>query len=331
MSMNSSSSANATISSYFSRSCSRLKPAASPPRVTFSRPLRSRLKPTPRASSVLTRPRTSTRPAVGGRMPAIARTSVDLPAPLAPRIPSTWPCLTSSETSLSASISRITRSRRPSRSRVALNVGRRSRDVRYVTETSSTLIVEGSSDAGASATGAACVSEADSELTLPGDEEQRPADEQDGGPRRAQGHVDRRRRVAVLEHLAPGGEQRPDRVGLEQPVPMVRHLVGVVEDRRRVQPYAQHVGQEALDVAEVDLEGGYEHRQPRGDDAEQRDDRDQPQQSRADRQPRQQVDRDVDHERRDEALERRDHRRQRQQRAREGGVEHEPPAPDDRP
>ena len=89
-----------------------------------------RLKPTPSDSSVLTRPSTSIRPRVGGRMPATLRISVDLPAPLAPTTPSTLPCGTVNETSLSASTSRITRSRRPSRSSVLLSVGARSSDVR---------------------------------------------------------------------------------------------------------------------------------------------------------------------------------------------------------
>ena len=63
-------------------------------------------------------------------MPAIVRSSVDLPAPLAPMTPSTVPCWTSKETSLTASISRTTRSRRPNRSSVLFSVGRRSSDVR---------------------------------------------------------------------------------------------------------------------------------------------------------------------------------------------------------
>ena len=40
-SMKSPSSANSAISSYFSASCSRVSPAASPPRTTFSRPVSS--------------------------------------------------------------------------------------------------------------------------------------------------------------------------------------------------------------------------------------------------------------------------------------------------
>ena len=53
----------------------------------FSRPESSLLKPTPSASRVLARPHTSMVPLVGGRMPAMARISVDFPAPLAPMIP----------------------------------------------------------------------------------------------------------------------------------------------------------------------------------------------------------------------------------------------------
>ena len=56
--------------------------------------------------------------------------SVDLPAPLAPTTPSTLPCGTSNDTCLSASISRMIRSRRPSRSIVLFSVGARSSDVR---------------------------------------------------------------------------------------------------------------------------------------------------------------------------------------------------------
>jgi hypothetical protein len=130
MSMKSSSSAKATMSSYFSASCPRLSPAARPPRTTLSRPDSFLLKPTPSASSVLTRPWISTRPSLGGRMPAIVRTSVDLPAPLAPTMPSTSPCGTSKLTLRTASISRTIFSRRPSRVTVERSVGAFSRLVR---------------------------------------------------------------------------------------------------------------------------------------------------------------------------------------------------------
>ena len=62
-------------------------------------------------------------------MPAIARTRVDLPAPLAPMIPTVDPRGTWNETFLTASISRTVRSRRPSRTTVDLNVGFFSSDV----------------------------------------------------------------------------------------------------------------------------------------------------------------------------------------------------------
>ncbi len=63
-------------------------------------------------------------------MPATVRISVDLPAPLAPTTPITLPCGTVKDTFFSAGISRITRSRRPSRSSMLLSVGLRSSDVR---------------------------------------------------------------------------------------------------------------------------------------------------------------------------------------------------------
>ena len=69
-------------------------------------------------------------PVVGGRMPAIVRISVDLPAPLAPTTPSTVPWGTSNETPLTASISRTTRSPRPSRRTIPRSVGLRSSVVR---------------------------------------------------------------------------------------------------------------------------------------------------------------------------------------------------------
>ena len=75
--------------------------------MTFSRPVRFVLKPTPSASSVLTRPLTSISPLVGGRMPASARMSVDLPAPLAPTMPMTVPWVTSKLTPRSACTSRM--------------------------------------------------------------------------------------------------------------------------------------------------------------------------------------------------------------------------------
>src|SRR3954454_10963762 len=208
MSMKSSSSANATMSSYFSARWSRVRPAARPPRTTFSRPLSLRLKPTPSASSVLTRPCTSMRPDVGGRIPAIVRTSVDLPAPLAPTTPSTLPCSTWKETRCSASISRTIRSRRPRRLIVSASVGRFSNDVRYVTETSSTEMLTRS--------------DPDSEITLPGEEEQRADDERPDGPRGAHGEAAHGRRDPEGDRVAPGDEQLPDRVDVQHPLVLLR-------------------------------------------------------------------------------------------------------------
>src|SRR4051794_18986945 len=242
MSMNSSSSANSTISSYFSARCSRVSPAARPPSTTFSRPVRVRLKPTPSASRVLTRPCTSMRPEVGGRMPAIVRTSVDLPAPFAPTTPRTLPCSTLNETFWTASISRTIRSRRPSRFTVSVSVGRFSNDVRYVTETSSTEMLSRS--------------DPDSEITLPGEEEQPADDEEPDPPCRADEDAVGRRRHPEGHDVAPRREELPDRVDVEHPLVLLGHLVGVVEDRRRVEPDPQDVRQEVAEVAEVDLSGG---------------------------------------------------------------------------
>src|SRR5215218_590182 len=191
MSMNSPSSANLTISSYFSSSFSRCSPAARPPSRTLSRPDRFLLKPTPSASSVLTRPYTSIRPDVGGRIPAIVRTSVDLPAPFPPTMPSTVPCGIQNETPFTASTSRITFSPRPRMVTKLRSVGRRSNDVLYVSETSWTTTL-----------GAL---EPDSELTLPGDEEHEADHEQADRPRRGDQQRLRRRRAAEVDRVAPRG------------------------------------------------------------------------------------------------------------------------------
>src|SRR3954453_13608454 len=290
MSMKSSSSANATMSSYFSARWSRVRPEARPPRTTFSRPLSLRLNPTPSDSSVLTRPSTSMRPDVGGRMPAIVRTSVDLPAPLAPTTPSTLPCSTSNDTCWSASISRTIRCRRPSRLIVSVSVGFFSNDVRYVTDTSCTEMQTRS--------------DADSELTLPGEEEQPAGDEQPHPPGQGAPDAAQRRRLALGDDIAPGPEQQPDRVRLHDPLVAVGNLRVVVEDRRDVEPDPQDVGQEVVEVAEVDLTSCEDHRQPRRGEAQDADDRDRPQQPPADRPLRDDVDRDVDQQRGQEPEER---------------------------
>src|SRR5437763_15095877 len=169
-------------------------------------------------------------------MPAVVRTGVDLPAPLAPTMPTTLPCCTSNEASLSASTSRTSRSRRPRRVSVVCTVGARSKAVRYVTDTSWTLMLSRS--------------DADRKVPLPGEEEQRPDEERRDGPARADGEAQHRRRLALVDRQAPGVEEQPDRVGVEHEAQVALDLVAVVQDRRDVQPDAQHVGQEVLQVAE---------------------------------------------------------------------------------
>ena len=85
--MESPSPANSSIASKRSYTSVAVSPAVNPPSRMFSRPVSSRLKPTPRDSNGVTRPHTATRPAVGGRMPAIVRSSVVFPAPLRPMTP----------------------------------------------------------------------------------------------------------------------------------------------------------------------------------------------------------------------------------------------------
>ena len=68
----------------------------------FSRPVSSGWKPVPTSSRLATRPRILTRPSVGSVMRERILSSVILPAPLRPMMPSTSPRLTSKLTSLSA-------------------------------------------------------------------------------------------------------------------------------------------------------------------------------------------------------------------------------------
>ncbi len=86
-------------------STSRLDmPRMEPFKKMFSRPVSSGWKPAPTSSSEATRPRISTRPAVGSVMRERILSSVDLPAPLRPMMPMTSPGWTSKLTSRSAQI-----------------------------------------------------------------------------------------------------------------------------------------------------------------------------------------------------------------------------------
>ena len=73
-----------------------------PFRKTFSRPEKSGWKPAPSSSSEPMRPPTATWPSVGLMIPAIRRSSVDLPEPLRPTRPTASPGSTASDTSASA-------------------------------------------------------------------------------------------------------------------------------------------------------------------------------------------------------------------------------------
>ena len=68
----------------------------------FSRPVSSGWKPVPTSSSEATRPRSRAVPPVGSTIRLRIFSSVDLPAPLRPTMPTTSPRPTSNETSLSA-------------------------------------------------------------------------------------------------------------------------------------------------------------------------------------------------------------------------------------
>src|SRR6266540_4111236 len=104
-SMNSSSPANATISSSCSRMYVRFSPRIDPLRKTFSRPVKSGWNPAPSSSSVPMRPPTSAVPDVGWMIPERIRSSVLLPEPFRPTSPTALPGSIWNETSRSAQTS----------------------------------------------------------------------------------------------------------------------------------------------------------------------------------------------------------------------------------
>src|SRR5215217_3162488 len=91
--------------------------------------------------------------------------------------------------------------------------------------------------------------EPDSEVTLPRDEVEE-ADRQEA-ERPGGGDEQRvaRRRPPLVDHVAPAREQLPERVDVEQEAVLVGHLVGVVEDRRRVEPDPRQVRSAARQAA----------------------------------------------------------------------------------
>ena len=99
-------SANCAIASKRSSISRSVNPRIAALRRTFSRPENSGLKPAPSSSSAATRPCTVTRPTVGVRVPAISCSSVLLPAPLRPTMPTFSPAPMSNVTSRSAQNSR---------------------------------------------------------------------------------------------------------------------------------------------------------------------------------------------------------------------------------
>jgi len=90
-SMNWPSSLNSTMSLKRASISRRGSPRIDPFRYTFSRPLRFALNPTPKLSRQPTLPRTSTWPRSASQMPASVFSSVDLPEPLRPMMPTTSP------------------------------------------------------------------------------------------------------------------------------------------------------------------------------------------------------------------------------------------------
>ena len=96
-SMNSPMSAKATMASMRERISSRDICTMLPWRYTFSRPVKSGLKPLPSSSSAPSLPFTRMAPEVGLTVPAIICSSVVFPDPLRPTMPSVVPWFTRNE------------------------------------------------------------------------------------------------------------------------------------------------------------------------------------------------------------------------------------------
>src|SRR5215203_297534 len=261
MSMKSPSSVHSATSTARSSTSALDRPAARPPRMMFSRPDRFLLKPTPSASKVLALPQTSTLPDVGGRMPAMALIKVDFPAPLAPMMPMAVPAYTSKLTFRSASTSLTARCPRPNRISACLRVGLRSNVVRYVMDRSSTRTANG---------GPVSVSvEADSKLTLPGDEEQKADRSDPQGPcGRGQPHVEIWN-GALLDQLRVATQHRIHRVDLDDRQDLARQSgngLGQPQHGREIHPNPDEVGQKVRGVAEVDLQCGEKRRKSHRED-----------------------------------------------------------------
>ena len=97
------------MASYFAAISSALMPRIAPFMNTFSRPVNSGLKPLPSSSSAPIRPDTATCPWVGDRVPQMVCSSVDLPEPFRPMMPTVSPRATENDTSRSAQDSRKNR------------------------------------------------------------------------------------------------------------------------------------------------------------------------------------------------------------------------------
>ena len=100
------------ISSRRDRTSRLVIPRIAPFRYVFSIPVSSPWNPVPTSSSEPTRPRVRQTPSVGVVMPLMTLSSVLLPAPLEPMIPSAVPSSTLNDTSRSDQISRTSRSGR---------------------------------------------------------------------------------------------------------------------------------------------------------------------------------------------------------------------------
>ncbi len=107
VSMNFSTSAKLTISSNLAAISARRMPRMAPLRKMFSRPVSSGWKPVPTSSRLPTRPRISARPVVGSVIRDRILSSVVLPAPLRPMMPTTSPGAISNETSRRAQIDAV--------------------------------------------------------------------------------------------------------------------------------------------------------------------------------------------------------------------------------
>src|SRR5262245_13884943 len=269
--MNGSSPAKATISSKRSRISARESPSRIPLTWMFSRPVNSGWNPAPSSMRAETRPVTAIDPAVGFRIPPTSLSRVDLPEPFEPMMPIIRPRASSRLTSRTAhSSSPANRRPRPPRTNRSLTVKtsrpRWSRKRLETPRTATAMSGDGAATGRLHLLGQAVAEPLEDRVAAP---------EHDDRHHRHHGEVDPVRLPAEEDDVLVSLDQAGDRVqeiegaegdgqGVAEPQ-VDRDRRDGVEDGREEEEEHQAVGQDLLDVAEVNVERGQRQGQADGE------------------------------------------------------------------